>query len=327
MKIALLHRYPAHQIKETNAAFPYLFENGIDVLGFKSFNRLNQLEKIFKSILWIFYAPLLVWGKGYDVIYCDDSFPFYPALVKMVSPKSKIVLRIGDFHLMYYTSGWLYRLLHHFEVKVWKMADKVIVISEAMWSYFWDLGINAEIALDPVDLKEFVPIYREQSFKGDVMFHGILTKNKNVDVLLAAARLMRDIDFTIIGDGPDMKRLKSMAPENVYFTGWLPFSEIRHEISNCSVGVALRSHNQGNDYVVTSPFLQYGAMAKPCIVTRRKVYGDYKWQFEDAFDLVTQLRLILDNPIEHGQKLREFIVKHHDAEKIGAQIWGILEQA
>src|SRR3989304_2626933 len=96
-KIALLHRYPADRIKETNAAFPYLAEKGIDVLTFKSFNRTSKWRKFFKSLAWVFYAPLLVWGKGYDVIYCDDSYPFYPALVKLVSPHSKVVLRIGDF--------------------------------------------------------------------------------------------------------------------------------------------------------------------------------------------------------------------------------------
>src|SRR3990167_9192998 len=100
-KIALLHRYPAERIKETNAAFPYLRDKGIDVLTFKTFDRTGHWKKFFKSLAWIFYAPFLVMGKRYDVIYCDDSYPFYPLLVKLMSPWSRVVTRLGGFHLMY----------------------------------------------------------------------------------------------------------------------------------------------------------------------------------------------------------------------------------
>ena len=99
-KIALLHRYPSDRIKETNAAFPYLKEKGIDVLTFKTFDRTGKWGKFFKSLAWIFYAPMLVFGKEYDAIYCDDSYPFYPALVKIVSPESRGIIRLGDLHLM-----------------------------------------------------------------------------------------------------------------------------------------------------------------------------------------------------------------------------------
>ena len=149
-KIALLHRYPADQIKSTNAAFPYLVydysipcdfspfavnswpKKRMDILTFKKFDRLSKHKKFWKSLLWIFYAPCLVFGKGYDVIYCDDSYPFYPIFVKLASPWSKVVLRIGDFHLMYYYSGWAYKFLHFFEKIGWKMADRIIAISMPM---------------------------------------------------------------------------------------------------------------------------------------------------------------------------------------------------
>ena len=140
MKIALLHRYPKEMIPETNAAFPYLEAKGIDVLTFKKFDRLSNFKKFWKSILWIFYAPFLVVGKNYDVIYCDDSYPFYPILVKIFCPFSKVVIRIGDLHLMYYYSGWVYEFLHFFEKIGWKTVDLIMPISEVMSDY-----IRAEI--------------------------------------------------------------------------------------------------------------------------------------------------------------------------------------
>ena len=317
-KITLLHRYPRNQIVETNAAFPYLEAKGIDVLTFKKFDRLSSRKKFWKSLAWVFYAPLLVWGKGYDVIYCDDSYPFYPALVKLFSPKSKVVIRLGDLHLMYYYSGWAYKFLHFFEKIAWGMADEILSISEPMREY---VG-RGKVVLDPVDVSKFEPL--GVSNAGHVMFHGVLTRNKNVDLLLSAAHRMPKTVFFIVGNGPDRERLQRSAPKNVIFGGWVPFCEMQDWIDRCAVGVALRSDNPGNEYVVTSPFLQYGASGKPCLVTRRKVFGDYPWQFSGVNEMVDKLTELLKRP-EEGEKLRQYIVKNHDAKKIAEAIWKILQ--
>ncbi len=325
MKIALLHRYPEDRIKETNAAFPYLKAKGIDVLTFKKFDRISKFKKFWKSILWIVYAPFLVCGKRYDVVYCDDSYPFYPALVKLVAPWSKVVIRLGDLHLMYYYSGLTYKILHYFEKVGWNAADEIICISNPMTEYVWNetRGTVATV-YDPVDLSHFKSVCGSYCRHETVMFHGTLTKNKNVDILLDAARLLPEIEFEIVGGGPDLKRLKSIAPSNVYFHGWVPFKEIPRLISTCAIGVALRSDNPGNEYVVTSPYLQYGAMGKPCLVTQRKVYGEYKWEFTSASGLASGIEQLLKSPWKEGQKLRNYIVENHDSEKIGEQIWKIL---
>lgn len=322
MKVALLHRYPKDRIAETNAAFPYLVEKGIDVLTFNKFDRLSNWKKQIKSFFWIFYAPFLVWRKGYDVIYCDDSYPFYPILVKLASPKSRLVLRIGDFHLIYYFSGLIYKFLHFFEKIGWQLADDIIAISWDMANLIKnETGRSVHVALDPIDPKDF-PMSGAKS-ENTVMFHGVLTKNKGVDILLEAAARLPLVKFVIIGDGPDKKRLKQIAPRNVIFRGWIPFKSMCHYIETCAVGVALRSNNPGNEYVVTSPFLQFGVMGKPCLVTRRKVFGAYEWQFTGVDEMAKKLTELLKRP-EEGEKLRKYVLENHDAKKISESIWQIL---
>lgn len=266
---------------------------------------------------------MLVWRKGYDVIYCDDSYPFYPALVKMVSPKSKVVIRLGDLHLMYYFKGLTFKVLHFFEKIGWRAADKILTISHLMETYVrWEIGRWPETILDPVDPKDFPQ--NGSKNHGTVMFHGLLTRNKNVDVLIEAAKRLPKINFVVIGDGPDRKRLEKMAPHNVFFKGWVPFSSIPRYISTCALGVALRSDNPGNEYVVTSPFIQYGVMGKPCLVTRRKVFGDYEWQFSGVDEMVEKIGEIMKRPYEEGQKLKEYVLKNHNAEVIAEEIWNLL---
>ena len=338
MKIALLHRHHKDRIKETNAAFPFLEAKGIDVLTFKKFDRTGN--KFWKSILWIFYAPLLVFGKGYDVIYCDDSMPFYPILVKFASPNSKLVLRIGDFHLMYYTSGWLYEFLHFFEKIGWRIADWILPISKEMyWEIIKGIEINESYGrydrinndpvvpkvhtiLDPVNENDFLE--ENAGNKNIVMFHGVLTKNKGIDVLIESARKLKNISFVIYGDGPDRKRLENISPSNIFFQGWISFDRMPQAIATCTIGVALRSDNAGNEYVVTSPFLQYGICGKPCLVTRREVFGDYPWQFSGVDEMVEKIKYLIAYP-EEGKKLKNYIIKNHDAKKIADEIWQILK--
>ena len=319
MKICILHRYPPGQIKATNAAFPYLRGKGFDVLTFKKFDRLNDRMKFIKSLAWIFYAPMLVAGKRYDVIYCDDSFPFYPIFVKLVSWRSKVIIRLGDFHLMYYCSGFVYKILHAIEKIGWRLADKIFAISKVMADKIREESNHPCVIYipDPVDPKDF-PYLNGAKFDR-VMFHGILTRNKNVDVLLDAARILPEVKFWVVGDGPDKERLERLAPYNVIFKGWVPHNQICHYIAKCKVGVALRSNNPGNEYVVTSPFLQYGVMGKPCIVSKRKVFGDYPWQFKNAKELTERIRYLLGHPKE-GLKLREYVLKEHDARRIADDI-------
>lgn len=325
MRVALLHRYPKDRIKETNASFGYLEAKGIHVLTFKKFDRLSKFGKFWKSLLWVFYAPMLVWRKGYEVIFCDDSFPFYPLLVKLVCPKSRVVIRLGDLHLMYYTSGLVYKFLHFFEKMTWRKVDMIFPISKVMAQYIYKECPSAKqfYILDPVDVKQFSP--KGQSFRNRVLFHGLLTKNKNVDLLIEAAKRMPYTQFIVLGDGPDMARLSKLSAklENFSLPGWV--DNVPSWIDSCAVGVALRSDNPGNEYVVTSPFVQYGAMGKPCLVTRREVFGNYPWQFNGVDEMVLKLEALLSAPLEEGTKLREYILKNHDAEKIGAEIWSKLQ--
>lgn len=227
---------------------------------------------------------------------------------------------------MYNYSGIVYKFLHFLEKISWCMADNILPISDAMGDYISnEVRVdNINVILDPVNPSDFPVGCYSKGINGGVMFHGLITKNKNVDIMLEAAARLPDTDFVIAGDGPDMSRLKKIAPPNVYFTGWIPFKDIHQQISQCSIGVALRSDNPGNEYVVTSPFLQYGVMGKPCLVTRRKVFGRYRWQFSGVDEMVEKIKILMQNPFQ-GANLKEYILQNHDAEKIAEEIWSQLQ--
>jgi glycosyltransferase involved in cell wall biosynthesis len=234
---------------------------------------------------------------------------------------------------MYYTSGVAYNILHYFEKLTWSKVDGIIAISYVMREYIekemgwrprhrlWE-SEKVHVVPDPVDPIDF-PRTSAGHDRPTVMFHGLLTRNKNVDILLDAARRLPSVAFDILGDGPELERLEYEAPNNVHFYGWIPHHWIHEHLNRCNVGVALRSDNPGNQYVVTSPFLQYSVLGKPCLVTRRTVFGDYPWQFDTLDEFVEKLEYLLKHP-EEGAKMREYILETHDARKISDKIWGLL---
>jgi glycosyltransferase involved in cell wall biosynthesis len=164
------------------------------------------------------------------------------------------------------------------------------------------------VVLDPVDMERFKPMKVEKEW--DVMFHGYLNKNKGIEMLLEVARRLPELRFCIIGDGPGAWDLVQQAPENVDFQGWVAFKDMPQVLNMARVGVAMRSKNMGNEYVYTQPYLQYSACGVPVVVSRRKVFGNYRWQFDN----VDELELCV---LEGGQVCD---VSKHDARRIADEL-------
>lgn len=62
---------------------------------------------------------------------------------------------------------------------------------------------------------------------GHILFAGRLAREKGLDVLLAAARLLPDVPIVVAGDGPLRHSLESRAPVSVRFVGEQPADDLR----------------------------------------------------------------------------------------------------
>lgn len=74
----------------------------------------------------------------------------------------------------------------------------------------------------------------EQTERAGILFVGRLSPEKGVDTLIAAARLLPHIGFTVVGCGPDEARLRGAAPTNMVFTGALPNAAARTLMAKAS---------------------------------------------------------------------------------------------
>lgn len=327
MKICVLHRYPISLIRGTNPSFPLfintLLAGGHEVffVGFKEteeegqfknkirfreinayFNRANALDKLIKSLWFTLVTPFMIRNlnreERLDLVYCDDSFPFYGFFIKKITG-IKTVIRLGDLQTAYtFADGnalerLIFKVLLALEKMMWKSVDKVVVISQAFKKFLTDNGIperQIDFVQECIDLELFKPrnangTLREKYGIGDaplVMFHGIVAKMKGLDTLLNAIPIILnekpDVRFLVVGDGGELERLKNKAKSlgiegSVTFTGWIPFDQIPGHISECDVGIPSRSGNLGNNLIVTTALLQYWAMEKPIVAPRLTAIG------------------------------------------------------
>ncbi len=102
------------------------------------------------------------------------------------------------------------------------LSATVIAISDGVTKSLSDAGISSTLIRNPLPEIPSTPVGAVRvsvESAGSVVYLGRLHRNKRVDLLVAAARLLPAVPFEIAGDGPELVRLKREAPANVTFHG------------------------------------------------------------------------------------------------------------
>lgn len=263
-----------------------------------TFKRKNFIGSFVKSLLFIFIAPIKVLFldkmNDFDLIYCDDSLPLYDLFIKFLV-KKPVFIRRGDLMCAYIQNKFnvftqaLFRVVFLIEKYTWKSVDGISVITEEFKRYILKHGINASkvsIIEDSIEFEDFQDcndsFIKEKYNISDefvIMFHGILSKIKDLDTLLHSIPLVvRDyekIKLFVVGDGEELNRLKKSVIDlkigkYVIFPGWVKYSDIKYYLSLCNVGIPIRKSTLANNYIITTALLQYWVSAKPVIAPKLK---------------------------------------------------------
>ncbi|MEK7595133.1 MAG: glycosyltransferase family 4 protein [Patescibacteria group bacterium] len=307
MKIAVLHRYPPSQVIATNASFLEFLrvlakkENSIYYITYKDkkervqienlsykdlpfyFDRGNNKDKLIKTILWTFMVPFYVFLLNtkykFDLVYCDDSVPYYGFLTKLLNPFTKVVIRLGDLQTGYFLADnhhTLFRFSLLLEKFMWNTVDGLVAISESFRRFLIKEGVeNNKICVveESINLDGFDQNGRAQSTSGKtILFHGALLKCKGLEVLIEAYKLLFEKDKTfklIIAGGGEVeesvKKLASSLKLPVEFTGWYDHQKLVEIMRKSDVSVVMRSPNMANNFVVTTCLLENWKYKKPVV--------------------------------------------------------------
>lgn len=119
---------------------------------------------------------------------------------------------------------------------------------------------------NPFDSTQYDASYNPE---GPVLFFGRLIDEKGVDVLIKAVAMLPDVNVRIVGDGPDLEMLQTMAHDleasNLVFTGAKWGEAMDEELGACRFVVIPSIWHENFPYVINQSF----AFGKPVVGSNR----------------------------------------------------------
>ncbi len=203
----------------------------------------------FSSRLYPYYLPLMPLAldrldmSGYDLVISSEA-----------GPSKGVLCPPGSFHVCYCHSPmrylWdhyhvyceslnplarpIFRLVAHY-MRAWDRqsalgVDQFVANSRFVAQRIWRVyRRDAEVIHPPVDVDFFAPKTEHQGY---YLVLGQLVPYKRADLVVDA---FRDLDrkAVVVGEGPELARLRKGAPPNVEFRGRLTRSGVRQALENC----------------------------------------------------------------------------------------------
>jgi len=163
-----------------------------------------------------------------------QAFPYFSCFsskINSVAKKSALAITWhelwGDYWFKYLGAkglvGWAV------ERAVCKLTNRHIAVSGMTQRSLRKIGVDAEVIPNGIDF-ERIKMIKKHKEESDVIFAGRLIREKNVDLLIKAVKLLKDyfpdIKCIVIGDGPEKEALVKLSEDldlhsNIVFKGFL----------------------------------------------------------------------------------------------------------
>lgn len=213
-------------------------ENDVKLL---SFIKLFKIQPLVLGIVLFYIAvifKLLFKRKEFDIIHMhgDWSSLMFMALIKRIA-KAKVTV--------FTTHGQLTNSFTHR-----KLLPKLVKNLDLVFSTGYETGkklsflSNRDVIIQPSGILNIFFKEREKFTRNEV-FKVISVSNlfpiKNIDLIIAVAKKLPDFIFTIVGDGPERKRLEDLINDskltNVILVGLKNSKEIKryYDSSDCCI--------------------------------------------------------------------------------------------
>jgi len=274
------------------------FEIKVLTTGNPKIKRYDRIETIrlpiHRYLMNLAILSVYKHAKDCDLILTSNYNACFPSFVAAKLLKKPVVCLAQGM----YGKRWLLMRGHIFgsismiveEFQINHDYDKIIFFSKYGRDAALEIGVKKEstqIIKPGFDNKKFYAGKKEPY----VLFVGRLAKQKGLDYLIKAAKELPNIQFKIVGGGEDEKRLKSIAPNNIEFLGFLPEKELT-EIYSKALIFCLPSVGE------TLGFVLLEAMASGCAIvsTVPLDYDGIKVKIADLKQLKGGIRYLIDNP-------------------------------
>lgn len=160
--------------------------------------------------------------------------------------------------------GWLAKWLLH-KIRIWDYRTSAGVDHFVANSRFIGrrirkvYGRDSDVIYPPVDVAAFVFCAQKQDY---YLTASRLVPYKRMDLIVQAFSQMPDKKLVVIGDGPDMPKLRALAGPNVTLLGYQPFDQLKHHMQQAKAFVFAAEEDFGITPVEAqacgTPVIAYG---------------------------------------------------------------------
>lgn len=160
--------------------------------------------------------------------------------------------------------GWVAKWLLH-KIRVWDYrtaagVDHFVANSRFIGRRIHKVyGRDSDVIYPPVDVAAFEFCAQKQDY---YLTASRLVPYKRMDLIVQAFSRMPDRKLVVIGDGPDMPKLRALATPNVTLLGYQPFSELKRQMQQAKAFVFAAEEDFGITPVEAqacgTPVIAYG---------------------------------------------------------------------
>jgi len=207
----------AKKLRENNHEVKLVSSSNTPILRIKGLmNPTFAISASFKTLL-----------RRYDIIHAHNL----PSAVPMKAAVGRRVLTLHGFYseqigMLY--GDFLRNIVSWFEKRILNWPDEITVVSKRDVEKYSSLGFKTTYIPNAIDLAD-IPNESKKISEIQITYVGRLSREKGVEYLIKAAEKIKNkqAKILIIGDGPEMPYLKSLAEKNrnIIFMGRLPREE------------------------------------------------------------------------------------------------------
>jgi len=259
-------------------------------------NRQSSFDKTVKTLLWILLVPwigLRCRALRIDAVWIDETIPLTSVLARWFYG-GRTALTVADLFVDIYLSRSAFLrpfgfVIRQIDLASWRSSPLIFTRAKSTRCFLVQQGVEGDVVrpvYDPCDFKVYHPAnrsvarkkfgYEEEHFV--LVHHGILHPNKGNEFILRAlapvAAETPHVRFLLVGDGPEMKKLREVAEDLnleriVTFTGWLPrMEDVNLALNSADVGLVMRTGSRSDDFHMTGALVHNLACGLPILSAR-----------------------------------------------------------
>lgn len=160
--------------------------------------------------------------------------------------------------------GWIVKAILHY-IRLWDLrtvngVDEFIAISDYIKRRIWKAYRRESMVIyPPVDVEKFEFCEKKEDF---YLTASRMVPYKKMDLIVEAFSKMPDKRLIVIGDGPDLKKIKEKAGKNVTLLGYQPFEVLKEHMQKAQAFIFAAEEDFGITPVEAqacgTPVIAYG---------------------------------------------------------------------